>query len=81
MRRLAAERQLSWNLSTASANEFERLKDGQPDPQAQVFLREIRSVPETVERFRRAGATRLVFVLVPPIEPGAVTQLAREAGL
>ena len=81
VRRLAAECRLSWNLSTASAAEFARLKEGQPDPQAQVFLREVRSVPETVERFRRAGATRLVFVLVPPLELGAMTNLAHAAGL
>ena len=81
VRRLAAERGLSWNLSTDSAGEFRRLKDGQRDPQAQVFLRDVRSVPETVAEFREAGATRLVFVMVPPFDPGAIRRLAREAGL
>ena len=81
VRRLSAERRLGWNLSTDSAVEFGRLKAGQPDPQAQVFLRDVRSVPETVAEFRAAGATRLVFVLVPPFEPRAIRRLAREAGL
>jgi alkanesulfonate monooxygenase SsuD/methylene tetrahydromethanopterin reductase-like flavin-dependent oxidoreductase (luciferase family) len=81
VRQLARERRLSWNLSTASAGEFRSLKEGQIDPQAQVFLRTVRSVPDTVAQFREAGATRLVFVLEPPIAPGAIERLAHEAGL
>ena len=81
VRRLAIERNLAWNCSTNSAEEFVRLKAGQPDPQVQVFRREIASVPEVVARFREAGASRLVFVLEPPIEVGTIRRLAREAGL
>lgn len=81
VRQLAMEKHLSWNLSTDSADEFQRLMPGQSDPQAQVFLRHIKSVTEIVSQFREAGATRLVFVLVPPIERGSVQRLAREAGL
>lgn len=61
--------------------EFQRLKGGQPDPQVQVFLRTVRSVPDVVAQFRTAGATRLVFVLEPPIADGAIRQLAQQAGL
>jgi alkanesulfonate monooxygenase SsuD/methylene tetrahydromethanopterin reductase-like flavin-dependent oxidoreductase (luciferase family) len=81
VRRLAAEHGLAWNLSTDSVEEFRRLKEGQPDPQAQVFLRGVQSVPETVTEFREAGATRLVFVLVPPFDAREIGLLAREAGL
>lgn len=81
VRRLAIERGLAWNLATGSAESFGRLSVGQPDPQAQLFLSRMNSVPETVARFREAGATRLVFVMEPPIAPGAVTRLARDAGL
>ena len=81
VRGMAIERGLTWNLSASSANEFVRLKAGQSDPQAQVFLRTVASVPETVAQYRDAGATRLVFVLEPPIQPGDITRLAREAGL
>jgi hypothetical protein len=70
-----------WNLSTDSVEHFSRLKAGQPDPQVQVFVRGIRSLPDTVEAFRTAGATRLVLVLEPPIEPGRIAELARSAGL
>jgi alkanesulfonate monooxygenase SsuD/methylene tetrahydromethanopterin reductase-like flavin-dependent oxidoreductase (luciferase family) len=81
VRQLAREKHLGWNLSTDSAKEFRRLMSGQSDPQAQIFLRQVKSVPEVVSEFRQAGATRLVFVLVPPIERGAITKLARQAGL
>ena len=81
VRELAMEKHLGWNLSTDSADEFRRLMSGQSDPQAQVFLRHVKSVPEVVSEFREAGATRLVFVLVPPVERGAIKKLAREAGL
>ena len=81
VRDLAIQRGLSWNFSGSDADEFARLSAGQLDPQAQVFVREIDSVPETLERYREAGATRLVFVLVPPIEAGQIGRIAREAGL
>jgi hypothetical protein len=41
----------------------------------------VQSVPETVTEFREAGATRLVFVLVPPFDAREIGLLAREAGL
>jgi alkanesulfonate monooxygenase SsuD/methylene tetrahydromethanopterin reductase-like flavin-dependent oxidoreductase (luciferase family) len=81
IRRLAIERGLAWNSSTDSVDEFRRLSEGQPDPQAQVFMSDVPSVEETIAAFSEAGATRLVFVLQPPIEPGAITELARRAGL
>src|SRR5436309_15755212 len=67
VRQLAMEKRLSWNLSTDSAEEFRRFMGGQSDPQAQVFLRHVKSVPEVVNQFREAGATRLVFVFISPI--------------
>lgn len=81
VRQLAIRRQLGWNLSTDAVEEFQRLKVGQPDPQVQLFLRTIRSVPEVVAQYHAAGATRLVFVLEPPIAAGAIRKLARQAGL
>jgi alkanesulfonate monooxygenase SsuD/methylene tetrahydromethanopterin reductase-like flavin-dependent oxidoreductase (luciferase family) len=81
VRRMVIERGLAWNLSATSIDAFTRLKMGQTDPQAQVFLRTVSSVSETVAQYRDAGATRLVFVLEPPIQSGDITQLAREAGL
>jgi alkanesulfonate monooxygenase SsuD/methylene tetrahydromethanopterin reductase-like flavin-dependent oxidoreductase (luciferase family) len=80
-RKLAIDKQLSWNLSTDSVEEFARLKAGQHDPQVQVPLSRIQSVPETVARFREVGATRLVFVLMPPIKPRMLHALARDSGL
>ena len=81
IRNLAIERGLAWNLSTDSADEFSRLSAGQPDPQAQIFVKRTSSVPDAVEQFRMAGATRLVLVLEPPIEPGRIAALGRNAGL
>lgn len=81
VRQLAMEKRLSWNLSTDSAEEFRRLMGGQSDPQVQVFLRHVKSVPEVVNQFREAGVMRLVFVLVSLIERGTIHKLAREAGL
>jgi alkanesulfonate monooxygenase SsuD/methylene tetrahydromethanopterin reductase-like flavin-dependent oxidoreductase (luciferase family) len=81
VRQLAIDRGLAWNLSSHSPAEFSRLKAGQPDPQAQVFMREVESVPEIVAAFREAGATRLVFVLEPPVTPADIRRVAREAGL
>lgn len=81
VRQLAITKGLAWNLSSPSADDFSRLMHRQPDPQAQVFLKDVASAPETVAAFRDAGATRLVFVLEPPIAPGDVTRLARAAGL
>jgi len=81
VRELAIERGLSWNLSSESAAEFIELKTGQPDAQAQVFLKSTPSVADAVAEYRASGATRLVLVMEPPIEPGAVTRLARSAGL
>jgi alkanesulfonate monooxygenase SsuD/methylene tetrahydromethanopterin reductase-like flavin-dependent oxidoreductase (luciferase family) len=81
IRKLAILRHLSWNLSTDSVDEFRRLKTGQPDPQAQIFVARTPSVPDAVEQFREAGASRLVLVLQPPIEPGTIASLARSAGL
>jgi alkanesulfonate monooxygenase SsuD/methylene tetrahydromethanopterin reductase-like flavin-dependent oxidoreductase (luciferase family)/ribonuclease HI len=81
IRNLAIERGLAWNLSTDSVKEFNGLKVGQPDPQAQIFVKRTSSVPDAVEEFRLAGATRLVLVLEPPIERGQIAALARSAGL
>jgi alkanesulfonate monooxygenase SsuD/methylene tetrahydromethanopterin reductase-like flavin-dependent oxidoreductase (luciferase family) len=81
VRQLAIDKGLAWNLSSHSAAEFSRLKAGQPDPQAQVFMRDVESIPETVAAFREAGATRLVFVLEPPVTPADIRRVAREAGL
>ncbi len=67
VRRLAISLRAGWNLSAGSVEEFRRLKGGQPDPQAQVFTRAVGSVSETVAAYRAAGATRLVFVLQPPL--------------
>ena len=81
IRDLAISRRLSWNLSTDSVEQFTRLKVGQPDPQAQIFVNRTPSVRDAVEQFRAAGASRLVLVLEPPIEPGAVTRLGHTVGL
>lgn len=81
IRELAIKRGLAWNLSTDSPEEFARLKSDQRDPQAQIFLRDVPDVPDTVAQFRDAGATRLIFVLEPPIEAGSIARLAVEAGL
>jgi alkanesulfonate monooxygenase SsuD/methylene tetrahydromethanopterin reductase-like flavin-dependent oxidoreductase (luciferase family) len=81
IRRLAISRGLSWNLSTDSVDEFRRLKTGQPDPQAQIFVARTPSIPDAVEQFREAGASRLVLVLQPPIQPGSIARLARSARL
>lgn len=81
VRSLAIEKNLAWNLSSRSAAEFRRLSAGQPGPQAQVFLREIESVSETVAAFREVGATRIVFVLEPPVTVEDVRAIARDAGL
>lgn len=81
IRDLAISRRLSWNLSTDSVEQFARLKVGQPDPQAQIFVRRAAAVPDAVEQFRRAGASRLVLVLEPPIEAGRIAELARSVGL
>jgi len=81
IRDLAISRRLSWNLSTDSVEEFSRLKVGQPDPQAQIFVKRTPAVADAVEQFRAAGASRLVLVLEPPIEPGRVAQLAHSVGL
>lgn len=81
VRDLARAHGLGWNLSTASVDEFRQLSSGQRDPQAQVFLRGVPSVRETVAQFREAGASRLVFVIEPPIAAGAIRDLARAAGL
>lgn len=81
IREAAIARGLSWNLSGGSVEEFIELKDAQPDPQGQVFLKSTPSVSDTVAAFAEAGATRLVLVMEPPIRPGDVTQLARDAGL
>ena len=81
IRRLARQRSLAWNLSTDSADQFKELAAGQPDPQAQVFASGVRSVPDCVAAFKSAGATRLVFVLVPPITVSDLDRLAHEVGL
>jgi alkanesulfonate monooxygenase SsuD/methylene tetrahydromethanopterin reductase-like flavin-dependent oxidoreductase (luciferase family) len=81
IRALAISRGLSWNLSTDSVEQFARLKVGQPDPQAQIFVGRTASVPDAVEQFRLAGASRLVLVLEPPIDAGRITELARSIGL
>lgn len=81
VREAAIARGCAWNLSGGSADDFAELMVGQPDPQAQVFLKSTPSVSDAVTSFREAGATRLVLVLEPPIEPGAIGRLAREAGL
>lgn len=81
VRRMAIEHGTAWNCVTSSHEEFARLKEGQPDPQVQVFRRGLVSVGETVAQFREAGSTRLVFVLEAPIDPGDIRRLARESGL
>jgi hypothetical protein len=81
VRQLAMDERLRWNLSTDSTEESRRVMGGQSDPQAQVFLWHVKSVPEVINQFRNVGATRLVFVLVPPIERGTIKKLAHEAGL
>jgi len=81
VRELAIDRGLAWNLSAESAEMFAERKVGQSDPQAQVFLKSTPSVADTVDQFRTAGATRLVLVMEPPIEAGAIGRLAREAGI
>jgi alkanesulfonate monooxygenase SsuD/methylene tetrahydromethanopterin reductase-like flavin-dependent oxidoreductase (luciferase family) len=81
IRRLAISRGLGWNLSADSAEDFARLMAGQGDPQAQIFVGRTPSVREAVEEFRSAGATRLVLVLEPPIDPRQITALARSVGL
>jgi len=81
IRDLAISRDLSWNLSTDSVEQFSRLKAGQPDPQAQIFVKRTPGVADAVEQFREAGASRLVLVLEPPIERGRIAGLARTAGL
>jgi alkanesulfonate monooxygenase SsuD/methylene tetrahydromethanopterin reductase-like flavin-dependent oxidoreductase (luciferase family) len=81
VREAAIERNLSWNLSGGSVEDFRELKAGQSDAQAQVFLKSVPSVADAVAEFREAGATRLVLVMEPPIEPGDVARLAVEAGL
>jgi len=81
IRDLAIARRLSWNLSTDSVEQFDRLKIGQPDPQAQIFAARTPSVTDAIEQFRLAGASRLVLVLEPPIDPGRIAELARTAGL
>ena len=81
IRELAIERGLAWNSSSGSVEEFRGLMAGQPDPQAQIFAGRTPSIPDAVAAYREAGATRLVLVLVAPIDPGDITALAREAGL
>lgn len=81
IRDLAIERGLAWNSSSDSVEEFVRLKAGQPDPQAQIFVGRTPSIEDAVAAYREAGATRLVLVMTPPIEPGDITALARRAGL
>jgi alkanesulfonate monooxygenase SsuD/methylene tetrahydromethanopterin reductase-like flavin-dependent oxidoreductase (luciferase family) len=81
VRDLAIERGLAWNLSADSVEQFVRLKVGQPDPQAQIFVARTPSVAEAIEQFRSAGASRLVLVLQPPVEPGRIAEIARSAGL
>ena len=81
IRDFAISRRLSWNLSTDSVEEFARLMIDQPDPQAQIFVARTPSVAEVIDRFREAGASRLVLVLQPPIEPGRIARLAQVAGL
>jgi alkanesulfonate monooxygenase SsuD/methylene tetrahydromethanopterin reductase-like flavin-dependent oxidoreductase (luciferase family) len=81
VRDAAIARGLSWNLSDGSAEEFVEHKAGQPDAQAQIFLKSTPSVGEAVDAFRNAGATRLVLVMEPPIEAGDIGRLARDAGL
>lgn len=81
VRDAAIARGLAWNLSGGSIEEFNEFKAGQPDPQAQVFMKSTPSVSDAIDQFREAGATRLVLVMEPPIEPGDITKLARESGL
>lgn len=82
VRRLAIDRRLAWNLSSDSVDDFRRLSVGQPDPQAQVFLRgDIGQAGERVAEYREAGATRLVFVLQPPMDERTIRSLARAAGI
>lgn len=81
IRDLAISRGLSWNLSTDSVEQFALLKVDQPDPQAQIFVGRTASLPDAVEEFRLAGASRLVLVLEPPIEAGRIAELARSVGL
>lgn len=81
IREAAISRGLAWNLSGGTVEEFIEFKDGQPDPQAQLFLKTIPSVGDAVQQFREAGATRLVLVMEPPIAEGDIKRLATAAGL
>ena len=81
VRNMAIERQLAWNSSSDSVEEFRKLMSGQSDPQAQIFVRRTPSIEDAVAAYREAGATRLVLVMTPPIERGDITTLAHRAGL
>jgi alkanesulfonate monooxygenase SsuD/methylene tetrahydromethanopterin reductase-like flavin-dependent oxidoreductase (luciferase family) len=81
VRDLAIERDLAWNHSGGEPDEFYNLRANQPDPQAQVFLRDVTSVERAVGEFQQAGASRLVFVMTPPYDPATLREVAREAGL
>jgi alkanesulfonate monooxygenase SsuD/methylene tetrahydromethanopterin reductase-like flavin-dependent oxidoreductase (luciferase family) len=81
VRDLAIERGLAWNSSSDSVEEFRELMVGQPDLQAQIFVGRTLSIAEAVSAYRDAGATRLVLVMTPPVAPGDITMLARQAGL
>lgn len=81
VRSLATRLNLGWNESAAGVDAFAARAADVSDPQAQVFVRDLDSVPETVEAYRQAGATRLVLVMSPPLAVSDLEELARLAGV
>ena len=84
MRSLAREHGLGWNYSAGqhgTVDEFRRLADNQPDPQVQLFLSQSSDVTRDLDDYARAGATRAVVVLTPPVEVAQIHRVARAAGL
>lgn len=79
VRSLAVRLDLGWNESVTDVEAFAARAATVPDPQAQVFVRDVDSVAETVEAYRSAGATRLVLVMSPPIAIADLDELARQA--
>ncbi len=81
IRALALRLGLAWNESATDVEAFAARASEQPDPQAQVFVRDLTSIEETVAAYRRAGATRLVLVMSPPMNTRDLEYVATQAGL